>query len=437
MPTPANNDVLRMDGWPKGANNRLRETEAQAASRNEFEIPSSPWLRSAVNVDLTKDGHPLRRVGYALKSSGFVHSLWSDPRISYGLCVKDGWLTHIDSSGLETPLQEISPYLPVSYTELNGEVYWSNGEALGRVAGKQAKHWGLAVAPEPTVTTTAAGGLFAGTYQVAVSCSDVEGTEHGACESVSVEITTGQGIRVEFGSVPDNAVDYNVYCSQANSEVLYLVATVAVANSQFDIAQPALGRGRQLETAHRQPPRAGQLVRAFSGRVYIARRDTVFFTDPLRYHLTQPSQGIFMFDADVTLLEPVKDGLYVGGDFGVVFISGTDPYNVTQMAVSGSAPVPRAVTRVPGIRMELAADDVPVFWLQDGVMYAGLAGGQLKPLTEDRLAVPTHRLGAMLLREREGMSHVVSVLRQSGEESLLGATDTVVAEIRRGCTKLN
>ena len=436
MPTPSDNDVLRMDGWPKGVNNRLRETESQAATRNQFEIPSSPWLRDAKNVDITADGHPKRRLGYSLVSGGFSHSLWSDPRLDHGLFVREGSLCALEADGSHTPLTEVSPFRPVAYQYLNGAVYWSNGEVLGQVIGRQVYPWGVPVASEPAVSVAASGGLFTGRYSVVVTYIDAQGTEHGASEAVVVDVQEGEGVHLEFSTPTPAASAYGVYCTQANSEVLYLVQEVAATNSQYTITQNMLGKGRVAETQHRQPPRAGQLISYFNGRLYIARRDTVFFTDPLRYHLTQPSKGIFMFDGDVALLAPVADGQYVGGSFGVVFLQGTDPYDVTQRAVRSAPPVPRAFTTVPGSQIGVGQHEVPLWWGQDGVLCAGLDGGTVRPLTEDRLAVPSHKLGAMLHREREGMHHVVSILRQS-EDVVVGAVDTVVAEIRRGCVKLN
>ena len=67
-------------------------------------------------------------------------------------------------------------------------------------------------------------------------------------------------------------------------------------------------------------------------------------------------------------------------------------------------------------------------------MEVGLPGGEIRQLTQDRLAVPDFSSGAILAREKEGMRHLVSVLKQPGENAL-GASDSVVAEIRRNALK--
>lgn len=440
MPTPSDSEVLRMDGWPKGSNNRLRETEAQASTRNQFEVPSSPWLREAINVDLTQLGHPLRRTGYTKLSNGFTHSLWSDVSIDYGLCVKDGWLTVLDSRDgiVDVPLVEASPFLPMSYTVVNGEVYFSNTQIKGRVTPElDVLHWGVPEPGQPVLSLVANGSLFNGTYRVALTFEDADGEEYGASEPSEIVVTGQQNIEVTVpGGWPSGAFRANVYVTQAGSETFYL-ARQTLFPTVLTLTQSDLGRGRFLETLDLREPRSGSLLATFNGRIYIARNDTVIFTEPLRYGVTRPAQGIYMLPSNVTLLAPVPDGVYVGYEGAVVFLAGTDPYDVSQVAVSSHTPVPRAMTYIPGERLGVPQRLVPVWWGVDGVMVAGLPGGQVRELTRDRLAVPNHQAGAMLLREREGMSHVVSVLRRGGEMNLMGASDSVVAEIRRNCVKLN
>jgi hypothetical protein len=437
VPTPLDNTVLRMDGWPKGLNNRLRETESEAAVLNQFEVPSSPWLREAKNVDLTKNGRALRRVGYQLLASGFTHSLWGAETLDFALCVHDGHLCIVHNTGtvVLTPLCEVVGHLPMSYAAVNGVVYYSNGVDKGRIVGGAATHWGLPEPGQPEVAV-GVGTVFPGTYYVALTFEDYRGEEYGASEPVEVVIESGAISITPPTPWPEGVYGCNVYVTQANSEVYYLAKTLFMPGATT-VTQPDLGVGRVLETLNFKQPSPGHALTYFSGRIYIARNDTVFFTEPLRYSLTRPAQGLFMFSDRVELLAATTDGLYVGTQGSVVYLSGTDPYNVSQVAVQSCGPIPRTLAYVPGERLGVPVARVPVWWGTDGVLVAGLPGGQIKQLTRDRLAVPKHDLGAVMLREREGMSQIVSVLRRGAETNLMGASDSVVAEIRRGCVKLN
>lgn len=437
MPTPLDNDVLRMDGWSKGVNNRVRETESQAAVRNQFEIPPSNWLRKAVNVDLTQLGHPLRRSGYQQLVSGFTHSLWSDEYINYGLCVREGQLCRVttDNGVLITPLIDVVPTLPMAYVAVNSVVYYGNGVDKGRVIDGEVAHWGISEPGQPEVGITD-GNLFPGTYHVALTFEDYYGEEYGASDPVEIVVESGAITVTPPTPWPDTANKCNVYVTQANSEIYYLTKSLFEPGA-VTITQSDMGKGRVLETLDFKQPQSGHILAYFNGRIYIARNDTVFFTEPLRYGLTRPAQGIYMFPERVDLLAATNDGLYVGFKGQTAFLAGMDPYDVSQIAVQPYGPIPRAMTYIAGERLGVSERHVPVWWGVDGTMVAGLAGGQVRQLTRDRLAVPKHELGAMMLREREGMSQVVSVLRRGGETNAMGASDSVVAEIRRDCVKLN
>lgn len=443
MPTPPDNIVLRMDGWPGGVNNRMRETE-QSAMRDGEAVPSSQFLRKALNVDLTAEGHPLRRRGQqaaAGLTSRRVHSLWASNRLDvmFAVDADAGLLIATRDEGVTGPSIAINKYLAVSYCEGETSIFWSNGADMGEFDPFTStfRPWGVPVPPQPTVTGPAAENPngWSDTRQIAVTYEDTWGREGGASEPVVVGGDGTMTVDIPM-PLPTNIAKAHIYVSQIGSEILYLTQST-VATSPITIYPQDVGRGKELNTLNLHPPKPGQLVEHFNGRVYIARNDSVRFTEPLRPHLTRPSQGLYMFPENVSLLQPSRDGIYVGHNRGVSFIAGSDPYDVRQMHVTPYAPIPGAVSRVPGEKFGLELDDVPVWWGIDGVMVLGLPGGQLRQLTRDRLAVPQHTAGAVAMREREGMSHIVSSLRKGDDVNNMGATDTVVAEVRRNDIILN
>lgn len=437
MATPKASNTLTMDGWPLGVNNRVRETEPGRSTTFRDTINTSLYLREAVNVDLTQFGHPIRRKGYTLSASGYTHSLWSDPSIDYGLCVHDGWLCKVSATEVLTPLKEVHAYSRVSYAVVNQEVFWSNGLETGRVDEEGTLHWGMPEPAAPVLAVVNGGALAAGEYKVAAVYVDEFDEEYGASDVAVKKVEDAQALEVTVpGSWPVEAVAVRVFVSQPNGEIFYETFTVQ-SPGKATVHPGMLGVGRELETQDLKQPKPGKIVRYFNGRVYIARNDTVIFTEPLRYGLTRPSQGVYMFASPVILLEPVADGVFVGTKEGVVFVGGTDPYDVAQRSVLSHAPVPNATTRVPGEFMGSGESTVPVWWGEDGSMVAGLNGGEVAQLTKDRLAVSEFSTGAMLYREQEGMAQVVSSLDRGGQQSSMGASDSVVAEVRRNTNKLN
>ena len=438
MTTPPEGKLLKMDGWPGGVNNRMRETE-QSALRNNVPIPSSEFLRRALNVDLTAEGHPIRRKGYTQHTPGYAHSLFSCEALGVFCAVIDGQLlAGRDPDSLQV-MADVNKYTPVSYAVLNDVIYYSNGQILGEITyALEHRPWGIPTGPTPTVAGPAAEnpGGWTDTRQVAVTYVDYYGREGGASEPILVGADGSFTVAIQV-PLPTDVEEARIYMSEPNSEILYHIETVLTA-PLVTIFPPTVSKGKELDTLNLHPPQPGQLVRAYNGRVYIARNDTVTFTEPLRFHLMRPSQGLYMFPDYVTLLEPADGGVYIGTKHGVVFLAGDDPYNVEQRFVSPYAPVEGASSLMPGDKFGLPSTDlVPIWWGVDGVLVVGLPGGELKQLTRDRLAVPGFGSGAVSLREYEGMSHIVSALQSSKGLNPMGASDTVVATVRRNNIVLN
>lgn len=436
MTSPRDKDILSIDGWPGGINNRSRETE-NVTIDNRLRIPTGQFLRGAKNVDLTVQGKSLRRRGYTLADTGYCHSLWRHKNVPFALMVKDGYLCKI--SGPVPDVDNVTTVdwgRPMSYAQVNDRVYFSNGDTVGCIGFDGAlRNWGIPVPLTPIASATPGLGLNAGDYQVALTYIDAYGEESGASEPVVVTVAQGAGISVALPPAPTEAVRTHIYATQANSEVFALWQPVSAATTSANLGAAGAGDGRVLETHHLAPPIAGHIVRYFNGRMYIAAKDVVMFTESLRYGLIRYSQSVYMMPDEVTLMEPTVDGLYIGYGNTIVFIAGDNPYEVGQKQSIARGAVEGTGTQVPGRFLgEPSIDYLPVWWSQQGGMVAGLQGGQVRQLTEDRLAVPTFGAGAILPREREGMMHLISSLRQPGENSF-GASDSVVAEIRRNAMK--
>jgi len=443
--TPDEKGVLTMDGWPGGINNRIRETE-QSAMRDGLTIPSSQFLREALNVDLTAEGHPLRRKGATNLETGFSHSLWVSEKLGVFCIVKEGVLYFSPEADTSLAYDSIAVnrFLTVSYADLNNSIYWSNGSDMGgfHLPTRTIRNWGIPVGPQPLNAGVAShdttGKICASELQrlVAITYVDQYGIEGGASELTIVGADATEVVIP--GPFPPNVIEAKAYVADTNSETLYYIGSVFGAGS---VAIPpdcsAAGIGAVLKNASLKPPLPGQLVAHYRGRILIARNQTVYFSEPLNPHLTQPSRGIFLFPEYVTLLEPAENGVYVGHKQGVVFLEFDNPYEVRQRPVSNYAPVENTAARMPGQRLGQAVDELPVWWSADGVLMVGLPGGQLTELTRDRLAVPSYAAGAVSLREREGMVHIVSSLRSSDGVNNMSATDTVVATVRTNNIVLN
>ena len=339
MPTPGKDKLLTMDGWPGGVNNRARETE-QIVDRDGKNIPSSQFLRKALNVDLTSEGHPLRRRGYAQVEAGYAHSVFYSGSLFF--VVIDGVLKVGPKAAELTAITSVNRYLRMSYAHFAGYVYFMNGEESGRYSDA-----GLEVWPGPQ-------------------------QEHKVHDDEGLELV-------------DN-----------------LYETMPI----------------------------GQLVANHSGRIYVAKREELWFSEGMSTHITRAATNYYMHSKYIQMLQPVDDGIYIGTESSIVFLKGTDPFSTEAIGVYQHGVVPYAYARIPGEKFDVKEGGVPVWWTKDGVLSVGLPGGEVRQLTRDRLSAPEYGFGAVSIREREGMSQVVSSLQKGGDANNMGASDSVVAEIR-------
>lgn len=333
MPSPNDKELLRMDGWPGGINNRIRETEQKSDTK---------YLRQALNVDLTREGHPLRRRGYIQVEAGYAHSVHNINGLFF--VVIDGALKVGPKYSELTTIATVNKYLRMSYTSHAGAVYFSNGVDSGRYAAAT----GLEAWPGPEQV-----------YEI----HDDEDLE-----------------------IVDN-----------------LYETMQI----------------------------GQCIASHSGRIWAAKREILWFSEGMSTHICRRATNYFMTKAYIWMLQPVDGGIYIGTDDGIAFLRGSNPFDMQLGDAYPHGVVPFAFTRIPGEKFGVADDDVPVWWTRDGVLSVGLPEGEIRQLTRDRLAAPEYGFGAVSLREREGMSQVVSSLQKGGDANNMGATDTVVAEIRK------
>lgn len=107
------------------------------------------FARRVVNFDATNDQRLVKRGGVTLKYSGSqAHSCWADPESDQGYFVAAGTLYAYAPDQTPTAIVTgLSPALPISFCEVAGTVYWSNGVQSGRISANVNTDWA------PTTTT--------------------------------------------------------------------------------------------------------------------------------------------------------------------------------------------------------------------------------------------------------------------------------------------
>ena len=150
-------------------------------------------------------------------------------------------------------------------------------------------------------------------------------------------------------------------------------------------------------------PPVGHLIEYHAGRIYIAQDNVVYFTEGAGlYDFVCMGDGYLpFFDSKIRMLRAVDDGLYVGTDAGVQFVSGMDPSKFQYRKVSDSAPVMGTdVTVLANIINQQANGYAAVWSATDGV-YTGMSGGNADNITRKKLRLPAASRGAGLLYDNK------------------------------------
>lgn len=428
-------DLLRLRGIPGGINNVARE---DSLPRNEDGIATA--VREAVNVDINDAGKFARRPGYmrvrnlTRGHSGFGG--WAEAM----LLVDNGSLialTGDDPEALTATTLRTGMADAVSYAAVNLDCYYTDGRVLRRLTEDMDD---LPAAPscpaQPTVAAYASGGLYAGTYQVAVTNLAANGTESGSTLATLVDVPAGGGIELSNLVADAEATHLRVYLTDVDGEVLYWRRDIPVGVPSWVIGVSVPGKA--IETQFCVPLRPGHILRRFKGRLYCAHDNILGWSEALRYGLTR-GDNYLRVGKRISMFEPVEDGCYVAandptkqGGGRTLWLAGNDPKAWQQALARATGAVEGTGCSVPAEWFKLPVKGEVAFWVDtQGVMCLGLPGGQIQPVTEDRVAMPVNALrGAVLLNRRSGIRQVIAALL-GGTANLAAASDSAVATIRK------
>lgn len=435
MPPVADDELIHAGPWPAGINNLAKEGE-QPTDENGRTVS----LREADNVDLTDQGAPRRRRGYALHLPlELGHSAWSHPMLDFGLFVTGGVLHALDSSGSAMGLGVDVGELPLSYALLGDRVYFSSRIACGMLTmDLQAYAWAPpAPAGQPAAAAVDGFALDPGQYQIAVTYTDALGRESGSTLAAAVDVAGGQGIELSAIPQPDDGLSLiNVYCTGPDDQVLKLSTTLPAGTAYAVIGLAAAGRTLSAGLQMLRPMPPGAIVRGQNGRQFVAAGHTLYWSPALRYGMYDRVAARVHFSAEVSMVEPVGSadgaGLFVAAGKRTYWLSGADPAEFTQQIVYGHGVVPGTSMLVSGDVLGFdTVVQVAVWIATNGQFCAGLPGGQVVPLKLGQAAVDASERGAILLREQSGIQQLVATLTAPMQQGL-AVTDRAVAHVIKG-----
>jgi hypothetical protein len=367
-------------------------------------------VRSAVNVDISNAGVFSRRDGYTtVVPGGGYHSLHADDR---GLFVGRGngvyLVDEVTLSG--TTVCDMLLEAPVDFSEYNGNLYICGPQAFYWIPADSADARAVGVAlPNtlPSLSSTGTGQLADSTYSVALSWVDERGEESptkllGVLPLVGGVQLSGLELREGFR--------YRIYMSPPNGGELYLAAEFDATFTQYVVLERAEGAIRSTQYLAPMPP--GNFVRGDKGRLYVAAGDTLWFSEPMRPHLTDPRHNFIKFSGDIRFMEIMNFGMYVGDDRGVWWLAGTDPTKFELQSVSDALAVKRSsltiLTSHLGERFSKGENNAALWLSAQGYM-VGSVRGEVTPLHPERVRLAADLEGKSVFMTRKGVKQVITL----------------------------
>jgi hypothetical protein len=185
----------------------------------------------------------------------------------------------------------------------------------------------------------------------------------------------------------------------------------------------------------RKPPMARWLA-YLNGRIYLATGSTLWATELYLYDFVDSTKTFFQFESPITGISNGTDGLYVGTESAVWFLSG--PLNqlkrdlvISAGCIAGSMiSAPADLLRSVG---EPATQhrNATLFMTEQGLI-AGFDNGMCMNLTKSETLFPQATSVVPLFRTQDGINQYVAVMDSGGTPSAgTRIGDYVDAEIRR------
>lgn len=182
-----------------------------------------------------------------------------------------------------------------------------------------------------------------------------------------------------------------------------------------------------------KPPMATSLA-YWNGRIYLADKNVVWATELYLYDYVDKTKNYMMYEADVTMLAAMTDGVYVGTEQAVWFQSGT--FNeMRRVSAVGAGAIRGSVANIPPHLIPdqfMGTTRSAIFVMTTTGLCLGLDGGNMMNLTQTKVVFPEAARVNGLFRAQDGVNQYIGVADSGGSPaSNARIGDYVDAEIRR------
>lgn len=361
------------------------------------------WLKTADNIDITDTGAIKKRAGYAKKLNGAISGSFSTFDYSRMYIVDGGVLKAVatPSAPTTTPLVSGLSSAPMSWTEINNQVYYNNGTDTGIIQpDNSVLPWRWPNPPQPSLLAVT-GNLPVGMYRVCCTFSLPDGRTTGTNEVSEITLTAGQALQIS-GLSQSSGLKVNVFISPADSTVMQYAGQAS--GDAFVWNSDPSNLGVELQTLFMAPlPEVSTVIQAWRGRIYAAQylassdQTVIWFSQPLGFHLFDMGNDFVLVPGKVEMLAPHSSGLIIGTSSRIYAYT---PEKLEELAPYGV---------VPGYHWAKDEEQV-LFWSKRGLC----SFSPFSNLTQLQVSVPPGIAAGGAIVRSGGQKRYLVALRQGG-----------------------
>lgn len=161
------------------------------------------------------------------------------------------------------------------------------------------------------------------------------------------------------------------------------------------------------DQTYKTPMKPGHLIEWFNGRLYVARGDELWFSDPMAVYQTDERKNFKQMGGYISMIQAVRDGLYVSNLRVTFFLAGLDPHEAQLVKVADYPAILGTAIKADGERITRDISGRAVMWASPRGVCVGLDGGNFVNLT-DAFYHPTYSgEGAAILRQVDNFFQIL------------------------------
>lgn len=363
-------------------------------------------LIDAVNVCIGLTGEVTRRGGFVLTDPGCHKNLHQGA--SFMLATTGDQLVAMHPGGARHVIHPALGPERVWYCDLpDGRTTFSNGLIHGVTDGLTGAERSVPTPPTLGSAGQVLGALHPGHYRYHLTYMRLtDRLESPAVSSAPVALEQG-GLRLDnLPQLDGHAI--NVYLSGQDGEGAYLAGTTTERSFEYVDNNAALVL--PCRTLEAEPFPVGTITAYWRGRVLVAQGNLLWASRPSALHLSD-WRDFKQLAGQITAIQPVDDGVYVGTDQDLVFLGGATWDELAYQPTRRGPVVRGSGVAVRGDRLKLgdgAGTGMAMVCIAGGEVVGGFNGGQTFSLTANRYRSAVQEVRATW-REVNGIPQYLAV----------------------------